>query len=207
MEQATEHQFGDDADDPGEDRGDHHGPHVPVDDVGQFMGQNRFELVAGQGFDKTAGDRDAVLAFMQARSEGVQAVIVDDAKRRRPQTAGDRKVFQQVVDLRFGFSLNLPGTGHHVDHGLTPEIGDGEPDPGYDDGERDGAAQPGRGKGHVVAQPPARPGQDAEPHQHQLQSVDDQDHQDGKPGQQQDRTGVVCPDMGLEPDGTHQCDP
>ena len=171
------------------------------------MGQNRFKFVAGQGFDKATGDRDAVLAFMQAGSEGVQAVVVDDAKRGRPQTARDRKIFQQVVYLRLRLSLNFSGAGHHVDHGLAAEIGDGEPDPGDDDGERDGAAQPGCGKGHVVAQPPAGAGQDAESHQHQLQSVDDQDHQDGKPGQQQDRTGVVCPDMGLEPDGTHPCDP
>jgi len=43
----------------GEERGDHHGLHVPVDDVGQFIGQNRFKLVPGQGSDKAASGRDS----------------------------------------------------------------------------------------------------------------------------------------------------
>jgi hypothetical protein len=52
IDQAPEDQFGDDADDAGEDRGDDHGPHVLVDDVGQLVGQHGLQLVAVRVFTR-----------------------------------------------------------------------------------------------------------------------------------------------------------
>jgi len=184
IEQAAEHQFGHHADDPCEDRGDHHGPHVLVDDVGQLMRQDALHLVAVQGLHQAARDGDAVVALVQAGRIGVQRRAFDDAQGGRLHPARDRQVLQQIVEVRLDPALDLSRSGHDVDHHLIAEIGDDEPDRRRDGGEGHGPAQHGRRQRQILPQIAARVGQKAEPHHQHLNAEQYADQQHREPGQQ-----------------------
>ncbi len=189
-------------DDSGEHRGDDHQPDVAVDDVGHLVGEHRLQLPVVQGLGQGGGDGDAVLALVQASGEGVHGVGLDNPQRRGLHPARDRQVFQEVIDSRLIFAGDRTRAGRGVDDGLVREIGDHEPDQRRPDGQGRELQQQDAGLGKVAIQAPCGR-QGPEPHHHQDHGVEHGKQQDRETRQQQPRSQVVVPDVGLQPDGAH----
>ncbi len=174
--------------------------------MGHLVGQHRFQLAVVERLHQAGGDRDAVLAFMQAGGEGVHGVGLDDPERGGLHAARDREVLQQIIDPGQLLAGHRAGAGREVDDRLIGEIGDDEPDQGHPDRQRGVVDQHLAGDQEiVVGGVGAR--QVAEAHHQQHQGVDHAQQQHGKAQQQQGRPDVVVPDVGLKADGPHGAAP